>query len=178
MRHIQPSKCISLYYIWASSIQFCMLSYVLNITVGKKEHAGCFSNAVLGILNKDSVSFRSSGTVLGLRVHNSVRYNYEKLIPGKPVWHFIHDVSYGYLINFSAPVHSNKCECTDVCAHTHNAPTHKLADIPKSLEIVEGALYPWRTIHSLTHRHTHTFTSHCLAFFWCALERALPQLIH
>lgn len=80
----------------------------------KKKHLRCFSNAVLGILFGDSVSFRSGSSVLGLRVHHSVRYNYEKLIPGRPVWHFIHDVSYGYLIHSSLTVHPHTYKSTHI----------------------------------------------------------------
>lgn len=93
----------------------------------RKKHPLCFSNAVLGILCGDSVSFRSGGSVLGLRVHHSVRYNYEKLIPGKPVWHFIHDVSYGYLMHSPLTVqpqmhgHITHTICEHKAFHT---PTH------------------------------------------------------
>lgn len=116
MTQIQPCKCIPLYHICTSHIHFCMPSYVLNITgkKTKKKHLRCFSNAVLGILFGDSVSFRSGSSVLGLRVHHSVRYNYEKLIPGRPVWHFIHDVSYGYLIHSSLTVHPHTYKSTHI----------------------------------------------------------------
>lgn len=84
----------------------------------KKKHLRCFSNAVLGILFGDSVSFRSGSSVLGLWVHHSVRYNYEKLIPGRPVWHFIHDVSYGYLIHSSLTVHPHTYKSNTYFANT------------------------------------------------------------
>lgn len=84
--------------------------HVYRISQVKKKHPLCFSNAVLGILDGDSVSFRFGGSVLGLRVHHSVRCNYEKLIPGRPVWHFIHDVSYGYLMHSSRTVQSHTYE--------------------------------------------------------------------
>lgn len=120
MTQIQPCKCIPLYHICTSHIHFCMPSYVLNITgkKTKKKHLRCFSNAVLGILFGDSVSFRSGSSVLGLRVHHSVRYNYEKLIPGRPVWHFIHDVSYGYLIHSSLTVHPHTYKSNTYFANT------------------------------------------------------------
>lgn len=85
--------------------------------VGKKKHPLCFSNAVLAILCGDSVNFRSGGSVLGLRVHHSVRYNYEKLIPGRPVWHFMHDVSYGYLMHSSLTVQPHTFEYMDTYTH-------------------------------------------------------------
>lgn len=79
-----------------------------RISQVKKRHPLCVSSTVLGTLSGDPVSFRSSGLVLGLRVHNSVRYNYEKLIPGKPVWHLVHDVSYAYLTQYSLKVEQMK----------------------------------------------------------------------
>lgn len=76
----------------------------------------------------------------GLRVHNSVRCNYEKLIPGKPVWHWLYDVSYSYLIQSSVTV--QPCTWIYGCMHTfceHKASdTHNLADSSRSLVIVSG----------------------------------------
>lgn len=66
----------------------------------KKKSPLCVStNTVLAILCGRWVNFRPSGSASGLRVHHSVRCNYERLIPGRPVWHFMHDVSPGYLMH-------------------------------------------------------------------------------
>lgn len=80
----------------------------------------CFSNTVLC---GDWLSFCSGGSVSGLWVHRSVRYNYGKLIPGKPVWHSTHDVSCSYLIHSFLRVQSHMCTCTHtnthfLCIHT------------------------------------------------------------
>lgn len=143
----------------------------------KKKSPLCFSCTVLGIGIGDSVSFLSSGSVLGLRVHNSVRYNYEKLIPGKPVWHFIHDVSYSDLIHSSLMVQPHTYKPTDTCSHSLFTPilsctrTHQLVDSSISVVNVQGAsclrltivtdtctqtnalAHPYSTHHTHTHKH-------------------------
>lgn len=105
-------RCIK--YVPYIFISICCHVYKVSQVV-KKMHPLCFSNAVLGILCGDLVSFRSGGSASGLRVHKSVRCNYEKPIPGKPVWHFIHDVSYGYLIHSSQTVQPHTyIKCTNI----------------------------------------------------------------
>lgn len=117
-----------------------------------------FSNAALGLLKGDSARFRSSGSVLGLRVHNSVRCNYEELIPGKPVWHFIHDVSYSYLIYCSL---------------------RTAWQMDRTLKYTHTPLPCWHFPRVLVQYLTHTliFLCCCLALFRCVLRSALPSLI-
>lgn len=93
----------------------------------KKKSPLCVStNTVLAILCGRWVNFRPSGSASGLRVHHSVRCNYERLIPGRPVWHFMHDVSPGYLMHSSfksaATLNSLAFELLATCTHTFCQP--------------------------------------------------------
>lgn len=107
-------------YVHHMFIPLCCNVYRIS-QVGKKKRSLCSSSTVLGTGMGASVRFLSSGSLVGLRVHNSVRYNYEKLIPGKPVWHIIHDASHSDLIPSSLTVEPHSSSDTrfaqSLCSH-------------------------------------------------------------
>lgn len=108
----------------------------------KKKSPHCVStNTVLAILCGRWVNFRPSGSASGLRVHHSVRCNYERLIPGRPVWHFMHDVSPGYLMHSSfksaATLNSLAFELLATCTHTFCQPQNLFMFKLHSKQVVE-----------------------------------------
>lgn len=138
MTQMQPCNCINciLYIHIILHIHSCR--HVYRISQVKITHALCLSNTVLEIFCGDSVSFRSGGSVFELRVHNSVRYNYERLIPGKLLWHFIHDVNSGYLIHSSLTVRGPHIRIYALCTHTR-----RIFDSSTSCLIVLGEPNLW-----------------------------------
>lgn len=121
IKQIQPCKCIPLCHILYLPFIFAC-RHVSRISQVKK--------IVLAILCRDSGNSRSSGCALGLRVHQSVRYNYEKLIPGRPVWHCMYNVSYGDLMHSSLTVQRHTFEYTDMYTHIFSTQTFSHAHIP------------------------------------------------
>lgn len=88
----------------------------------------CVLATQLWQLCRDFLNFRSSGSALGLRVHHCVRCNYWKLVPGRPVWYFMHTASGGYLMHSCSGVqhhiririHRNtRFICTKSFAYAH-----------------------------------------------------------
>lgn len=116
MAQFQACKCSPPCHISTSHIHF-RCRHVYKISQVKQKHLLCFSNAALATLCGDFLNFRSSGSALGLRVHRCVRYNYWKLVPGRPVWYFLHNVSGGDLMHSCSEVKRHRR--IRIKRHTH-----------------------------------------------------------
>lgn len=160
MAQFQACKCSPPCHISTSRIHF-RCCHVYRISQVKQKHLLCFSNTALATLCTDFLNFRSSDWAPGLRVHRYVRCNYWKLVPGRPVWYFMHNVSGGYLMHSCSGVqHHIRMR---INRHTHVLSAQNLSHVHilafwqlhKPGNSLGNALPPDKQLDRRRHTHAH-----------------------